>query len=84
MDDNEIKKRLLEVNERLSIFEHKKFLLKVKQQELNRLSNEFNIELKIEKDNIIDSLRKEMNELPYEERNWIIRLISWVENKNIV
>jgi len=83
MNENEIEKRILEVNERFGKFEHRKFLLNVKQQELNRSTNEFNIELKIEKDEMITNLKKEMNGLEYDERNWIIRLINYVEKKNI-
>ena len=84
MNENEIEKRVLEINEKFAKFEHRKFLLNVKQQELKRLTNEFNIELKIEKDEIITNLKKEMNELEYNERNWIIRLINYVERKNIL
>ena len=83
MNENEIEKRILEINEKLAKFECRKFLLNVKQQELNTLTNIFNIELKIEKDEIITNLKKEMNGLQYEEKNWIIRLIDYIEKKNI-
>jgi len=83
MNENEIEKRILEINEKLAKFEYRKFLLNVKQQELNTLTNIFNIELKIEKDEIITNLKKEMNGLQYEEKNWIIRLIDYIEKKNI-
>jgi|LakMenE01Jun11ns_1017448.scaffolds.fasta_scaffold9884129_3 hypothetical protein len=83
MNENEIEKRILEINEKLAKFEYRKFLLNVKQQELNTLTNIFNIELKIEKDEIITNLKKEINGLQYEEKNWIIRLIDYIEKKNI-
>jgi hypothetical protein len=83
MNENEIEKRILEIDETLKEIEDRGLLLYIKKQEAEKLFDEFYFDLEKEKNKIITNLKKEMNGLQYDERNNIIRLINYVEKKNI-
>jgi hypothetical protein len=83
MNENEIEKRILEIDETLKEIEDRGLLLYIKKQEAENLFDEFFFDLEKKKNKLITNLKKEMDGLQYDERKNIIRLIDYIEKKNI-